>query len=415
MNLIRNILVTLGTAAVCTPSIHLLAQANVVENESATIYVDGKTGSDSNPGTSALPFQTISAASVVALANNNKSIGTKVLINPGTYRETLNIGSNSKQTTSAVTYQAVTVGTVIISGSDVLTGWNPDSTNTAIYTRVWDYNFGKCPIPSAWPIQLQPIIQRTEMIFVNSVPLTQVLSSTQMVRGTFYVDETANQIKIWPVTGTDMNTALVETAMRPNTLTVYNRTNMVFRGLTFQHARSCLNDSGATASSSLNILFDSIQANWNNFGGLGINTSNQVTVKNSVASHNGGVGFASFRTVNALYEFDEADYNNWRGAQGGFYDWAMGGLKMFSMHASTFNEVYAYRNQGEGLWFDTDGENIVINGAILAENDATNLQLEIDEGPVLVSGSTLCNSIGSGATLVNSAFVSTKSVSTGSF
>jgi hypothetical protein len=117
------------------------------------------------------------------------------------------------------------------------------------------------------------------------------------------------------------------------------------------------------------------------------------------------VGFASYRTVNALYEFDEADYNNWRGAMGAFYDWAMGGFKLFSMHAGTFNQVYAYRNQGEGLWFDTDGENIVIKDATLVENDATNMQLEVDEGPVSISGSTLCNSIGSGATLVNSAYI----------
>jgi len=163
-----------------------------------------------------------------------------VLINPGTYRETLNVGSPSNQTASATTFQAVKSGTAIISGSDVLTGWTQESSNSSIFAHAWDYNFRACAIPLGWPIQLQPIIQRTEMIFVNAVPLTQVLASSQLVMGTFYVDETSNQIQIWPVTGTNMSTALVETSVRPNTLTGYNRSNMVFRGLVFQHARSCI-------------------------------------------------------------------------------------------------------------------------------------------------------------------------------
>jgi hypothetical protein len=404
MILLQNIAIAVIAGTVCLIPTCIFAQASVVENEPATIYVDAKAGLDTNPGTSSKPFLTITAASKVALANNIKNVGTKILINPGTYRETLNIGSTTNETTSAITFQAAKTGTAIISGSDVLTGWTQSSVNPAIYTRPWDYNFGACALPAGWPTQIQPIVMRTEMVFVNSIPLAQVLSSSQVIMGTFYVDETANQIQIWPVTGTNMNTATVETAIRPNTLTVSGRSNMVFRGLSFQHARSCINFDGAVVSSSVNMLFDTIQANWNNFGGLGIDTSNQVTVQNSVASHNGGVGFGTYRALNGLYQFDEADYNNWRGAMGGFYDWAMGGFKMFEMHAGVFNQVFAYRNQGEGLWFDTDGENIMIEDATLVENDATNLQLEVDEGPASLSDSILCNSIGSGMTLVNSAY-----------
>jgi hypothetical protein len=405
VNTLKNIVFVAFLATICGTPLSLFAQADVVEDETATLYVNAKTGSDSNPGTSAKPFLTIGAASKVAIVNNTNNIGTKILISPGTYRETLSMGSTKNVTTSAITFQAVTTGTAIISGSNVLTGWTPDTTNAAIYTNTWNNKFGACAVPAGWPTQIQPIVLRTEMIFVNSVPLTQVLSASQMIMGTFYVDETTSQIQIWPVSGTNMATALIESATRPNTMVVSNRSNLVFRGLTFQHARSCINFDGAMISSSVNILFDSIQANWNGFGGLGINTSNQITVKNSVASHNGGVGFGSYRGLNALSEFDEADYNNWRGAMGGFYDWAMGGFKLFSMHAGTFNQVYAYRNQGEGLWFDTDGENITITNATLVENNASNLQLEVDEGPGTVTDSILCNSIGSGVSLLNSAYV----------
>ena len=54
-------------------------QANVNESlETAKVYVNGATGSDSNPGTSSKPLKTIGAAVSMAESNNHASIGTKV-------------------------------------------------------------------------------------------------------------------------------------------------------------------------------------------------------------------------------------------------------------------------------------------------------------------------------------------------
>src|SRR5579863_6687975 len=71
------------------------AQANVNESlETAVVYVDGTLGSDSNPGTQALPFQTIGKAASVANTNNHAGIGTHIFINPGAYRESIALGGN---------------------------------------------------------------------------------------------------------------------------------------------------------------------------------------------------------------------------------------------------------------------------------------------------------------------------------
>src|ERR1700719_729259 len=65
-------------------------QATVNESlETATLYVDTAKGSDSNPGTQLKPLKTIGAAASMAETNNQSSIGTKVIINPGTYRESV--------------------------------------------------------------------------------------------------------------------------------------------------------------------------------------------------------------------------------------------------------------------------------------------------------------------------------------
>ena len=67
-------------------------QANVNEGiETAVIYVDAAKGSDSNPGTSSSPLQTISAGVNLAEKNNQGNIGSKVIINPGTYREAITV------------------------------------------------------------------------------------------------------------------------------------------------------------------------------------------------------------------------------------------------------------------------------------------------------------------------------------
>src|SRR5882757_6618198 len=68
------------------------SQATVNEGlETAYIYVDAVKGSDTNSGTQSEPLKTIGAAATLAQTNNQNSIGTRVTINPGTYRESLKL------------------------------------------------------------------------------------------------------------------------------------------------------------------------------------------------------------------------------------------------------------------------------------------------------------------------------------
>ena len=396
----KSLLFPLTSVVLAMPGLRAFAQAHVVENQKTYIYVDEKTGSDANTGTSSQPLKTIQAAVVKAKANNLKSIGTKVLINPGIYREFVNIQASYKETQAPITIEAAQTGTAVIAGSDVLTNWSKDAGNSAVYDHSWMRNLGTCAVPSGWPAKVSPVVLRTEMVFVNNVPLTEVMSFDQLREGTFYVNEADDVIHIWPSKYTNMSTAVVEAAVRPQTMAVSGRSNVVFRGLVFRHAASCINQHGATVGGSDNVLFDQVQAVWNNWGGLAISYSSNITVQNSVASHNGGVGFAGMTDKNAVYDSNESDYNNWRGAMGALYDWGMGGTKLMLMHNATVKNHYAYRNQAQGLWFDTDNKDITIENATLSENVLASLQLEANEGPILLTGSRLCSS-GSGAHLIN--------------
>ena len=384
-------------ATLAASGVRASAQANVSENQSTYVYVDAKVGSDSNSGAQSSPFKTIQAAVNKANQLNQSGVGVKVIVNAGIYRESVNIG-NYKTTSATLTLQAAVPGTAVITGSDVLTGW---SVSAGIYTRGWTYGTSSCAVPSGWPTTFAPIALRTEMIFVNGTPLTQVTAWADLRPGTFFLNTTYAVLHIYPPTGTDMSTAVVEAAVRPTTFAVENRSNIVLRGLVFEHASNCINSTGANIYASNNVLVDSVQALWNNWGGLGIYSSNNVTVQNSVANYNGGVGFHGSKDQNVLFNFNESDYNNWRGAQAALYDWGMGGTKFMWNRNTSVQNHFSYNNQAQGLWFDTDNKNITINNATLSGNVQAALQIERNEGPLTLQNSLLCSS-GQGVNVLTS-------------
>jgi hypothetical protein len=403
---LARVLSSLSLAASAIAGPFAYSQANVVENQTTILYVDAQSGSDANSGVSSAPLKTIQAAVNKANTNNQKSIGTKIIVNSGTYRETVNVDPVTAQTPVPLTIQAATSGAAIISASDVLTAWSPDPQYSGAYVANWTPAQSTCALPSGWP-SVRPIALHTEMLFVNSIPMTQVLAYTDLKPGTFFVDTSAGTVHLWPPSGVTPSTATTEVATRTKTISIIGRTNIVLRGLVFQHAANCINTSGATVTSSNNVLIDSIQANWNNFGGLGISSSTNVTVQNSIASYNGGVGFQGTKGQATLYTNNETDYNNWRGAQAAFYDWASGGAKFFEMRTTTVQNHFSYNNQAQGLWFDTDNQNITIDNATLVGSYNAALQIERNKGPITLQNSHLCSS-GTGVNVLTTEGLSVK-------
>src|SRR5215831_4563352 len=142
----------------------VFAQANVNEGlETAFLYVDAVKGSDSNSGSQSSPFKTIGKAASVAQTNNQGGIGTRVTINPGTYRESISLTHNKKDTSLPITFEAATNGTVIVSGGTLYTGWAKYSGNSSIYTNGWLNDWGTCPQLWSCPFQ-QEIMMRREVV-----------------------------------------------------------------------------------------------------------------------------------------------------------------------------------------------------------------------------------------------------------
>jgi len=370
------------------------SQASVNETlESAVIYVDSAKGSDTNPGTSARPLKTLSAAASLAESNNQKNVGSRVIINPGTYREAVTFAATAKTTSAPVTFEAATSGTVFVSGAQTYTGWKA-SGFSGVYTHAWPYAWGLCaPLPGS-PVAPQ-IVLRREMVFVNGSPLTQVLASGEMMPGTFYVDEKGGTISIRPAAGTNVATADIEVSTLPQVWTVQGHSNLAMRGLTFEYANSC-RDTGAVEVSGAgheasNVLFDGDRFVWNNAHGLRIApAAANYTVQNSLASHNGESGFQASKVKYGLFQSDEASYNNWRGAQGAYYNWNSGGAHFYQMHDLTADGLDLNYNQSYAVHFDTDNENVTLSSVEAYGNQLVSIFVEKSQGPVSMANSAFC-------------------------
>ena len=368
-------------------------QATVNESlETAYIYVDAAKGNDSNSGTSSKPLKTIGAAASMAVTNNQNGIGSRVTINPGTYRESISLKHDKKDTSLPITFEAATNGTVFVSGATLYTGWAKYSQNNSIYTNGWLNQWGTCPQQTSCPYQ-QDIVMRQEMVAVNGTVLTQVMSIGQMMAGTFYVDEKGAQLYVWPPSGTTMSTATVEVASQPTIWLIQHKSNMVVRGLTFQYANTCHASAAVIVQGSAsNILFDSDTFQWNNGQGLAVeNPTTYFTVKNSTAVHNGDSGFQESQTKYGLWQTDTTSYNNWRGAQGAYYACNTSGLHAWQVHIDTINDLTTSFNQSYGIHWDTDNQNITTTGIISSSNLLSGIFSEKNEGPFTFSKGYICN------------------------
>jgi hypothetical protein len=371
------------------------AQANINENlETTKLYVDVVNGNDNNPGTQGEPFKTIGKSVAVAESNDQDGIGTHVYINPGLYRENIDLQGIERDTTLPETYEAVTPGTVLISGADQYTNWTQSSGNPNIYSTPWIYNFGLCrPLQGSAPPQTD-IVLRREMAFVNGAAMEQVLSLKEMLEGTFYVDDGGQKLYLWAPAGTNLSSADVELADRGQLWAITQKNDVVLRGLTFEYSADCVSDAAVQVNfgpPQKDIEFDSDNFLWNNATGLHLfRYLTDFTVENVIANHNGAVGVQSFETQNGLFQNDTADYNTWRGGEGGYFNWGEGGINPYGQINGTYKNITTDWNFSIGIHWDTNNENIVASGINARHNFFDGILLERNNGPINLTNLNLC-------------------------
>lgn len=357
---------------------------------------------DRNTGSEREPLRTIGEGARRAVANRQRSAATRVVIHPGVYRESVVVDVPSARAAAPpIVFEGTRAGAVIVSGADVLGDWQPAGP-PHVYRRRWPYSWGAVEVPRDWApvarlLRAQPIVLRRELLVVDGQMLEQTLRLDDMRarERTFFVGHSAaggTETLAWIhlAAGTRIDSALVEAAARPTVFAATGATNLVVRNLVFRHANTPLQDSAVVFDRCASVLVEDCDMSSNNWTGLGVRESRDVTLRRVSARFNGIGGFGVWRVRNLIVDTCEASYNNWRGARGGFTSWAVG-QKFLSVHGARFTDYRAVGNHATGLWFDTDNTDVVVERAHLCRNDVNGVSLEASPGPVVIRHSRICD------------------------
>lgn len=406
MNETRRIRYAAGTAlaaallALCTLDVRAQAETGS-EPVDAVLYVDQQhpQASDANPGTEALPLRTISKAVSLAGWNVARGVGTRIVVGPGTYRESVEIRGRPRRNRAPLVLEAAVPGETIVSGSDVFEDWTHHE--GGIFSHAWTAGWGVAPNPWAeHGIDVSALARRREIVFVDGVLLRQYLSYRELQAnpGSFYVDTQAGRLYVH-APGGNLDGHTVEVAVRPSALQVVNAQYVTLRGFVFEHAASRLPNGAVYVGDAAHVLIEDCTFRWNNWAGLKLYQTDYVTVRRSAASFNGAMGIGGTRLRHFLFEDVETNHNNeWRGgAWGGFYEpWATAGSKFLHVHDGVFRRYETSRNEIVGFWLDANNQRVTVERLVSCENRETGLFLEISQGPIVVRESLICFNGGRG-------------------
>ncbi|MCF7954190.1 MAG: right-handed parallel beta-helix repeat-containing protein [Phycisphaerae bacterium] len=407
------------TVSAALPDVNGVTGAYVNENNIAHVLHVSTDGNDNNPGTLDLPLLSINKAADLAGQYQQNNEGSRIIIHPGIYRETIDALIKYPVTVSlgaAIIFEPYVSGTVTISASEVYSDWQ--QVEADVYRHSWAYDWGlwvDIPVGGAQyekDIFLNnPILRRREMFFVDGELLAQALnySELEQLENSFFVDEGNDLVYIHLTSGTNVNALSVEGAERMHIFRTYRNRSLVVRGLKFEHATNVIFGNGAVHfEESEDIVFEDNVVQWCNgigwaFQGNSVNSGGgplhyypceRITARRNVANYNGIAGAKTHLTRNTLFEDNVTSYNNWRGVIANL-TWGWTGTRFYLMHDAILRRHTSVGNHARGIWFDTDADNILVENCNLSEN-VDGLKFEVCQGPILVDNCYICDNSRSG-------------------
>ncbi len=359
--------------------------ASTFAEKSKTFYV-AMDGDDTGLGAANLPFKTIRHAIETALP------GDTVLLEPGTYRESLII-NNSGTEGKPITIAAQTFGTVVIDGADSIAGWTRDGGNKPIYTTDWNHDFFFSPkvrthFGPKTDGSSTAIGYAEQFIQVDPAAgekiLTQVLDYYDLTEGKFFVDYTNHKVSVYLNGGADPSKVQVLGSTRsvlasPGT---GSGSNITMKGLIFRHAANFAQRWAVKTGDGWRM--EDCLVEKCNAGGMGVGGTG-ATLLRVTSQDNGQLGLGGSKNINSTLEECISQRNNYKGFSAG--NEAGGGKFSASDGLRVLNCIYR-DNNGIGLWLDFKNKNYLISGGKYTGNHyekpaymGAGIMIEISDGP----------------------------------
>jgi parallel beta-helix repeat protein len=384
-----------------------------------TYYVDGPNpgASDTNPGTEAAPWKTLARAGTAA----ELKPGDTVLVKSGVYREHLDI-TVSGELGDPITFAAAPAAKVVIKGSEIVKGpWTrvaepTDASASTADKHTWKVTLGEefftdprfqgsyADKSKRWVSQVfwqddhplkmigpDGIYKNDTMYNIEQIGTTRA----DMIPQSFFFDPSDQTLYI--DIGGDPGWYVIEVGVRGFGLTASKVHDVVVRGLKLRHNRQ---PGGQWPLGSLGecerVTVEGCEFSWADFAGFSLYKCRDCTMRRCVFSHNGAIGLAGGLNQDCVVEDCGLLFNNYRhvGADWGV---AAGAKWIPGNKRVTFRSCEsAYNDMAEGIWFDTDNEDIRILDNICHHNGDCGIFFEINKGGGVIAGNLVYANTGRG-------------------
>jgi len=314
-----------------------------------------------------------SAGSVKVRANDypqtvleNAGAWASLCFMPGTYRLDQGLHPLPGQT---LVFRAGAV----LNGSEIVTNWTRQGSHW-FSTDHSHSDLDNVPgLPD--PAQMCQVTQSAciyEDVFFDGRPLhhVQTLSALDEPQEVFF-DKPIGTIYL----STDPTNRLVEMTVSgfgissPTTDVVTD--DVIIRGATIEHFAYV----GIYTEADGWTIEDS-EIRYNHGGGIGIFGGTGHVIRNSRVHHNGMIGMTAQHVDDFTIEGNELDHNNYLYAgprTGGYHE---GSVKILESNEVVFRNNWSHDNVGDGLWFDWDNYDVLIENNVLEGNTRNGLHYE---------------------------------------
>lgn len=386
-----------------------------VGGASATEYVvDARPemADDENPGTRDRPFRTIQHAADVARA------GDTVTVTPGVYREAVILRHGGE-----VGRPIAFVGEpgAVVTGADVVTGWERVPGDLPIYRAPWPHRFIINHTPDGVPIEHHPedapVWGRAEQVIVDGKQLAPVggldelraawpsleaasnagniplAADPSTWAGAFHADTEAGRLTVLLAKGADPKTAggAVEAAARALLFGTNPWMNpegvehVHVSGFTFRYGATFPQRAAVWLHGRDNVL-ERCRVKGMSGGGVSVSGVMRDCVIRENGHVGGGAGGDGFLNESCLWEG-----NSWKPIS---RQWDAGGYKITQVHGGVFRDCLFWGNGGPGLWLDIDVANVLITECGFVNNELSGLFIEISRDITVTNSLFVGNGVG---------------------
>ncbi len=331
------------------------------------IYV-ATTGSDANNGTKASPLRTISAATKAAGA------GGTVVVRGGVYHEEVVVYPHDKLTVEAYPGEAVW-----LDGSSPVSGWakSGDVWVKSGWTSFFDasptYSKGApdgTTVGWQWIDPDFPMASHPDQIWMDGTALTQVASRDAVTTGTFFVDESTEQL----VLGSDPNGRKVEASTLSEGMSIRSKDSLI-RGIGVRRYATSVPMMGTVSTYFTGVTLENVTITDNATTGLFVGAAG-ATLKHVSVRNNGLLGLGTNKADNLTVESLSSQGNNNQ-----HFNRApvSGAMKISRSRNVTVQNSSFIDNHGQGPWFDESSLNVIFTHNDIKGNKGHGLVFEISE------------------------------------